>query len=128
MVNNLQLMRGNSEPLAAARATAVLESHLRIHLNKEDIHLYPLLEQGTTDSEQLAIVQKMSTKVPAEKFPILVQWLIPLLDFDDRVVIIESWMKMMPPPVFYKLKPMIRKLTGQEWNALTQQIPQLDEK
>jgi iron-sulfur cluster repair protein YtfE (RIC family) len=128
MVNNLETIRGNPEPLAAARATAVLESHLRIHLNKEDIHLYPLLKQRTTDSEQIAIVRKMSTKVPAEKFPILVKWLIPLLDFDDRVIIIDGWMKMMHPPIFSKLKPMIRKLTGQEWNSLTQKIPQLDEK
>ena len=128
MVDNLQTMRDKPDPLTTARATAVLESHLRIHLNKEDAHLYPLLAEQTTESEQIEIGRKMSGKVPPERFPSLVQWLLPLLDFDDRVVITMGWMKMMPPQVFANLKPVMKKLMAQDWVALTKRIPQLDDK
>ena len=128
MVDNLQTMRDKPDPLTTARATAVLESHLRIHLNKEDAHLYPLLAEQTTESEQIEIGRKMSGKVPPERFPGLVQWLLPLLDFDDRVVITMGWMKMMPPQVFANLKPVMKKLMAQDWVALTKRIPQLDNK
>ena len=128
MVDNLQTMRDKPDPLTTARATAVLESHLRIHLNKEDAHLYPLLAEQTTESEQIEIGRKMSGKVPPERFPSLVQWLLPLLDFDDRVVITMGWMKMMPPQVFANLKPVMKKLMAQDWVALTKRIPQLDNK
>ena len=128
MVDNLQTMRDKPDPLTTARATAVLESHLRIHLNKEDAHLYPLLAEQTTESEQIEIGRKMSGKVPPERFPSLVQWLLPLLDFDDRVVITMGWMKMMPPQVFANLKPVMKKLMAQDWVALSKRIPQLDDK
>jgi hemerythrin-like domain-containing protein len=128
MVNNLKTIRERPDPLTTARATAVLESHLRIHLNKEDVHLYPLLRERTTENEQTEIVGKMSSKVPPEKFPVLVQWLIPLLDFNDRVVITEGWMKMMPPQVFSNLKPLLKELMGQDWIALTRRISDLDDK
>ena len=128
MVDNLQTMGDKPDPLTTARATAVLESHLRIHLNKEDAHLYPLLAEQTTESEQIEIGRKMSGKVPPERFPSLVQWLLPLLDFDDRVVITMGWMKMMPPQVFANLKPVMKKLMAQDWVALSKRIPQLDDK
>lgn len=128
MIDNLEMIQENPDPLTTARATAVLESHLRIHLNKEDTHLYPLLKERTTTDEKTEIVRKMSGKVPPERFPALIQWLIPLLDFDDRVVITEGWMTMMPPQVFANLKPLLKKLMTQDWIALTQRIPRLDDK
>lgn len=128
MVDNMETMRDKPSPLKMARATAVLESHLRIHLNKEDAHLYPLLIEQTTESEQIEIGRKMSGKVPPERFPVLVEWLLPLLDFDDRVAITMGWMKMMSPQVFANLKPVMKKLLAQDWVALTIRIPQLDNK
>ena len=43
MVHGLEAIHKAPDPLTAARATAVLNSHLRIHLDKEDVHLYPIL-------------------------------------------------------------------------------------
>jgi len=126
MVNGFETMRKSPDALVTARATAVLESHLRIHLDKEDVHLYPILRERTTESEQASIVGLMSTKVPPERFPALVQWLLPLLDFDDRVVVTEGWMKFMPPQVFANLKPLIRKVLAEDWTELTRRIPNLD--
>ena len=45
MVGELEAMRGTPDPLTTARATAVLASHLRIHLDKEDAHLYRILRE-----------------------------------------------------------------------------------
>lgn len=126
MVNGLETMRKTPDPLITARATAVLESHLRIHLDKEDAHLYPILRERTTESEQASVVGLMSRKVPPERFPVLVQWLLPLLDFDDQVVVADGWMKLMPPQVFAGLKPLMRKVVGKEWIELTRRIPNLD--
>jgi iron-sulfur cluster repair protein YtfE (RIC family) len=128
MVNRLETMRSKPDPLITARATAVLESHLRIHLDKEDIHLYPILRERTTESEQASIVGLMSRKVPPEKFPTLVQWLLPLLDFEDRLVVTEGWLKLMPPPVFAGLKPLMKKIMAQDWVELTRRIPNLENK
>jgi iron-sulfur cluster repair protein YtfE (RIC family) len=126
MVNRLETMRKTPDPLITARATAVLESHLRIHLDKEDVHLYPILRERTRESEQASIVGLMSKKVPPARFPAMVQWLLPLLDFDDRVVVTEGWMKLMPPQVFTGLKPLIRKIMAEDWTELKRRIPNLD--
>jgi hemerythrin-like domain-containing protein len=126
MVDGLEAMRKTPDPLITARAVAVLESHLRIHLNKEDVHLYPILRERTTESEQASIIGLMSRKVPPERFPVLVQWLLPLLDFDDRVVITEGWMKLMPSQVFAGLKPLMRKIMVEDWVELTRRIPNLE--
>jgi iron-sulfur cluster repair protein YtfE (RIC family) len=126
MVNGLETMRKAPDPLTTARATAVLESHLRIHLDKEDAHLYPILRERTTESAQASIAGLMSKKVPSERFPIMVQWLLPLLDFDDRVVVTEGWMKLMPPQVFAGLKPLMKKAMAEDWTELTRRIPNLD--
>jgi hypothetical protein len=128
MVSRLETMRRTPEPLPTARATAVLASHLRIHLDKEDAHLYRILRERTTESEQASIVGLMSKKVPPDRFPTLVQWLFPMLDFDDQVVVTRGWMTLMPPQVFAGLKPLIRKIVAENWVELTRRIPQLDDK
>ena len=128
MVSGLEAMRKTPDPLTTARATAVLASHLKIHLDKEDAHLYAILRERTTESEQASIVGLMSKKVPPERFPTLVQWLFPLLDLEDRVVVTKGWMTLMPPQVFEGLKPLIKKTVAENWVELTQRIPELYDK
>ena len=125
MVNGLETIRKAPDPIAAARATAVLQSHLRIHLDKEDIHLYPILRERTTDEEQATIGKIMASKIPPEKFPTFSQWLFPLLNLNDQVTVTKGWMALMPPPVFAMAKQLIKKNTAENWTKLTQQIPQL---
>jgi len=125
MVNGLETIRKAPDPLTTARATAVLQSHLRIHLDKEDVHLYPILRERTTNEEQTAIGKIMSSKVPQEKFPVFAQWMFPLLELNDQVTVTKGWMALMPPPVFAMAKQLIRKNTAENWAKLTQQIPGL---
>jgi iron-sulfur cluster repair protein YtfE (RIC family) len=122
MVNALEAMRKAPDSLATARATAVLNSHLRIHLDKEDAHLYPILRERTTDEEQASIGRVMSSKVPPERFPVLIQWLFPLLDLNDQISVTKGWMSLMPPQVFAMAKPLIMKSVGENWGELTKQI------
>jgi hypothetical protein len=128
MVDGLEAMRKTPDPLTTARATAVLASHLRIHLGKEDAHLYQILRERTTESEQVSIVGLMSKDVPPDRFPTLVQWLFPLLDLEDRVVVTKGWMALMPPQVFAGLKPLIRKIVAENWVELARRIPELEDK
>jgi iron-sulfur cluster repair protein YtfE (RIC family) len=128
MVHGLEEMRKTPDPLTTARATAVLNSHLRIHLDKEDVHLYPILREQTTDDEQVSIGKIMASKTPPERFHSQVQWLFPLLDSNDQVTVTRLWMSLMPPPVFTMLKPLIKKGVSANWAMLTQQIPELSDK
>ena len=128
MVSGLEAMRKAPDPLAAARATAVLNSHLRIHLDKEDTYLYPILRERTTENEQASIVGLMSKKVPPEKFPNLIQWLFPLLDLEDQVVVTKGWSTLMPLQVFAGVKPLIKKAVAENWAKLTLRIPELVDK
>ena len=125
MVSGLEPIRKTPDPLTATRATAVLHSHLRIHLDKEDAHLYPLFRERTTDNEQTTILKVVASKVPQERFPALIEWLFPLLNLEDQVMVTRGWMSLMPPQVFATVKPLIRKNAAQNWAELTQRIPGL---
>ena len=128
MVDGLMVMRKNPDALKVARATAILQSHLRIHLDKEDVHLYPILRDRTSESEQASIVGLMSSKVPSDKISFMVEWLFPLLGLEDKIVVAEGWMKLMPPKFFAGLKPLIKKVTAKDWSNLVSRIPDLEEK
>lgn len=128
MVHGLEAIRKAPDPLTAARATAVLNSHLRIHLDKEDVHLYPLLRERTTDDEQASIGKVLASRTPPERFPSHIQWLFPLLDLDDQVSVTRVWMLLMPPPVFAMVEQLIKKNVAENWAMLTQQIPELSDK
>ena len=126
MVAGLEAMRTAPNALTAARATAVLNGFLRIHLNKEDAHLYPILRERATESEQASIVGTMAMKVPPDRMPTVVRWLYPLLGHDDRAVLTRGWMTLMPPQVFAGLKPLIRETVAEDWPELTRRIPELN--
>ena len=125
MINGFEAIRETPDALDAARATAVINSQLRIHLDKEDVHLYPILRERSTDNEQISIGQVMSSKIPPERFPILGQLLLSFLDLDDQVNLTKGWMILMPPPVFAMAKQLIKKNVGGNWVKIKQQIPGL---
>jgi iron-sulfur cluster repair protein YtfE (RIC family) len=130
MVETLEtmLLQKSPDPLRASRATAVLNSHLRIHLDKEDAHLYPILREKTTLSQQVAIGAIMSSKIPPDRFPAAIAWLFPLLDLNDRVTVTRGWMTLMPTQIFANLKPLIKSAIAEGWDAITQKIPELKDK
>ena len=128
MVAGIEEIRKAPDPLNAARATVALSTHLRIHLDKEDAHLYAILRERTSESEQAQIGGLMSKQVPPSRFPAFIQWLFPLLDLEDQFVVTKGWMTLMPTPVFANIKPLIKQSVSQNWVELAKRIPQLDEK
>jgi iron-sulfur cluster repair protein YtfE (RIC family) len=128
MVELLEAMRLQKapDPLLASRATAVLNSHLRIHLDKEDAHLYPILREKTTLSQQVAIGGVMSSKIPPDRFPATIAWLFPLLNLNDRVTVTKGWMMFMPAPIFASVKPLIKSAVVESWDLLVERIPELN--
>lgn len=129
MVESLETMRlqKSPDPLLTTRATAVLNSHLRIHLGKEDAHLYQILREKTTLTQQVAIGGIMSSKIPPDRFPAAITWLMPLLDLNDQVTVTKGWMTLMPPRIFASVKPLIKKAVAQSWGAIAQRIPELND-
>jgi iron-sulfur cluster repair protein YtfE (RIC family) len=129
MVDSLEAMRQQKSPdsLLASRATAVLNSHLRIHLNKEDAHLYSILREKTTLNQQVTIGRIMSSKIPPDRFPAAIGWLMPLLDLNDQVTVTKSWMTLMPPQIFTSVKQLIKKAVAESWDMISQRIPELND-
>jgi iron-sulfur cluster repair protein YtfE (RIC family) len=125
MVSGLEAIRQTPDLLTLARATAVLRSHLTIHLGKEDEYLYPLLQEQTTDSERATIVGVMAKAVPSDRYPTIIHWLFPLLDLEDQGATIKVWMTLMPPQIFEGLKQLIKQTVADTWIELTRQIPEL---
>jgi iron-sulfur cluster repair protein YtfE (RIC family) len=130
MVETLEtmLLQKSPDPLIASRATAVLNSHLHIHLNKEDAHLYPILREKTTLSQQIAIGGVMSSKIPPDRFPAAITWLMPLLDLNDQVTVTKGWMTLMPSQIFANIKPLIKNAVPQDWELIARRIPELNDK
>jgi hypothetical protein len=125
MVDVLEVLRSSPDPLKTNRAMAIIKSHLTIHLNKEDVHPYQILRERTTTEEQASIARIVSSKVPSDRFPTVIQWLFPLLHFNDQATVINGWANLMPKQVFDNIKPLIKKATNENWLPLSQKIPAL---
>ncbi len=112
--------------LELARASAAFKFHLDIHLGKEDAHLYRLVKERVSMSDQGKVVGIMANEVPHERFPELVAWLYPLIDNIDRENMTRIWQTVMPPPAFDQAKLLIQKAIGPDWVELTRRIPSLE--
>ena len=126
MTEGLAKIKAASDSLIAARATAEMTAVLRIHLDKEDVHLYPILRERTSGEEQASIVGGMAQHVPPERVPEFIRWMFPLLRHDDREVWTRVVMGLMPEHVFAGVKPLIRDTITDDWAELTRRIPELD--
>ena len=126
MTEGLAKITAASDTLVATRETAALTAVLRIHLDKEDVHLYPILRERTSLEEQASIVGGMAQHVPPESNPEFIRWLFSLLGHDDREMWTRVVMGLMPEQVFAGVKPLIRAAIADEWAELTRRIPELD--
>ena len=125
MTEGLAKITAASDALVAARETAALTAVLRIHLDKEDEHLYPILRERTSLEEQSAIVGGMAAHVPPERNPEFIHWFFPLLGHDDREMWTRVVMGLMPEQVFEGVKLLIRDTITDDWAELTRRIPEL---
>ena len=125
MTEGLAKISAASDALVAARETTALTAVLRIHLDKEDEQLYPILRERTSLEEQSAIIGGMAAHVPPERNPEFIRWMFPLLGHDDREMWTRVVMGLMPEQVFAMVKTLIRDTITDDWAELTRRIPEL---
>lgn len=114
-----------ADVLAVARITSSFNFFLTFHLNKEEAHLYRIFNEKISLGDQGAIVGKMASKVPQERFPEVVTWLYPLIGNDDRENMTRIWQQALPKPVFEMVTKLIQVAIGDDWIELTRRIPEL---
>jgi hypothetical protein len=113
------------DALQTARASAAWKFHLDIHLDKEDAHVYRLIEERVSLADQGKALGVLSSSVPQDRFPQAVGWLYALLGHDDREKMTRVWQMAMPAPVFAGVKRLIQGTIGADWAELTRRIPTL---
>jgi len=111
--------------LEISRATAALDFHLQIHLNKEEAHLYKIFDQRLQLAEQGPITGKMAQKIPPDRFPEVIAWLYPLIGTDDKENMIRIWQQNLPGAMFANFVPMIKTAVGTDWEKIVERIPEL---
>lgn len=122
MTEGLLKIESARTPLDAARATAVLRNHLRIHLDKEDTYLFPILKAHATPADQASIMVGMAGEVPPERMPAHIDWFFPIVDTIDRVKMADVLKQLMPEADFANLVPLMEKAVGDDWAEVARQI------
>jgi hypothetical protein len=113
------------DPLETARATKAFRFYLDAHLDKEDGHLYRLIQERLPVADQGQAVGIMAAEVPEDRFPELVAWLFPLMGHDDRENMTRIWLHVMPPDAFAGATKMVEAAIGDDWAELSRRIPEL---
>jgi hemerythrin-like domain-containing protein len=111
--------------LQTARATSAFCFHLKMHLDKEDTHLYRIFRERIPMLEQAKAVSIIASQIPQERFPEFVSWMYPLMGNDDRENMIRIMQAVIPAPAFTGVKGLIKKAVGSDWEELTRRIPTL---
>jgi hemerythrin-like domain-containing protein len=115
------------DALETARATAAFKFHLDTHLAKEDAHLFRIMRERVSVSDQVKAVGVMGSQLPGSRVPEFNAWIYPLLGDDDRENFTRALMMIMPWEVFAPSIPLIRQATGDGFAELTRRIPELAE-
>ena len=114
------------DALETARATAAFKFHLDLHLAKEDKHLFRLIRERLSPSEQAEAVHVMATaSMPPDRFPEFVAWVYPLMGDDDRENMTLVYQSDMPADVFARTGELIEQAIGGEYAELARRIPEL---
>jgi hypothetical protein len=111
--------------LQTARATAAFRFHLKIHLDKEDTHLYRIFRERVPLAEQAKAVGILASQIPQERFPEFVAWMFPLMGNDDRENMIRIMQAVIPATDFNGAKELIKKAVGNDRDELARRIPTL---
>lgn len=111
--------------LETARATAAFRFHLKMHLDKEDAHLYRIFRERVPLAEQAKAVGIIAGQIPQERFPEFVSWMFPLMGNDDRANMIQIMQAAISATDFSRAKGLIKKAVGKDWDELAGRIPTL---
>jgi hypothetical protein len=112
-------------PLETARATKAFKFHLHLHLDKEDAHMYRLLQERVSPPDLGRAIGRMGSDAPTERFPEIVAWMFPLMGTEDRVSMALAWKAGMPAPAFAGTSQLIKKAIGEGWAEMIGVWPDL---
>jgi hemerythrin-like domain-containing protein len=126
LFNRLDKAVGSNDPIEIARATAAFQFHLKIHLDKEEAHLYRIYNERVLLSDQLVINANMAREIPQTRFPELVAWIYPLMSNDDRENMTRIWQQALPQAAFAGVVKLIQKAIGKDWAELLRRVPELN--
>jgi len=113
------------DAIEIARSTAALKFHLVMHLYKEDVDLYPVLEQELSPVDRARAVGVFTDALPVDRFGDFVRWLFPLVNTDERVRVVRVWHDAMPSDVFEGSIRMVERTIGDEFTDLVAHMPDL---
>ena len=113
------------DDLETARAAAVFRFHLDVHLDKEDAHVYRLIQERVPVPDQGKAVGVMAAQIPQDRQPDLIAWMFPLIGDDDRENMLRIQQMVLPPDVFAGVAQLVRRAVGDGWTELTRRIPEL---
>lgn len=113
------------DPLETARATAAFKFHLDLHLNKEDAHVYRLIQERISMPDQAKAIGLMAESSPRDRFAEVVAWMFPLIGEDDRENLTRIWQQALPPAAFDGAVVLIRQALGDDATELQRRIPDL---
>ncbi len=82
---------------AVRRVVAQLDSHVRMHIAKEEELVIPLLERTFTIPELAASAGKMMASFPPKELARVLPWMFVRLSPEQRVAYVEMMRKAMPP-------------------------------
>jgi hemerythrin superfamily protein len=126
LFESLQKAVNSSDILMIARTTAAFNFHLRIHLDKEEAHLYRIFDQRVSLPDQGAIAGKMAQKIPRDRFAEFINWLYPLLGANDQENMVRIMRQALPAPVFEGATQLIKAAIGDDWTELIRRVPELN--
>jgi len=113
------------DALETARATKAFKFHLKLHLDKEDAHMYRIISERVSVPDQAQAIGLMGSHAPQDRFPEIVAWMFPLIGLDDRVNMTRAWQMGMPPEGFAFALHLIEQAVGDDWADLARSIPVL---
>jgi len=67
----------------------------------------------------------MAGQIPQDRFPELVAWMYPLLDYDDRENMTRIWQHVMPTDAFTTAVQLVHHAIGDDFEELARRIPGL---
>ena len=103
-----------------------LERELNDHIDLEEKELLLLADEHIPQSEQAAIVGKMSALVPPDLLQEALAWMLRYQSLEEREGFLRMYQEVATPEDFGAVKAIAQQLLSEgEWSQLTERLPTL---
>jgi len=110
------------------REISIVRHYIVAHMEKEEIHLWPLTEENFSESEQQELIQGMMGVVPRSGIITVVPWVLTRVSDDSVIECLRSLYTLFEDYFSLDLKQIIKSLVDEErWTQMIEAIPDLTE-